>query len=83
MVAVTKTLHNSGSELSDDEELVVAVTNVNQRNLNKQKISPCKNFGLLHSQNCPAEGDVLLAIKWAILRSYVGTGNGSNLVTFN
>ena len=56
MVAVTKTAHNSGSELSDDEELVGAVTNVNQRKLNKQKISPCKNCGLSHSQNCPAEG---------------------------
>ena len=35
IIAVTKTAHNSGSELSDDEELKGAVIKVNQRKLNK------------------------------------------------
>ncbi len=56
MVAVTKTAHNSGSGLSDDEKLVGAVTGVNRRKFNKQKTNPYRNGGLSHTKNCPAEG---------------------------
>ena len=54
MVAVTRNAHSCGSELSYDEDLVVAVTNVNRRKP-KQKFGPCKNCGLWHAQICPAE----------------------------
>ena len=40
MVAVTKNAHSSGSELSEDEDSVGAVANVNRRKP-KQKIGPC------------------------------------------
>ena len=54
MVAVTKNANNSGSELSDDEDSVGAVANVNRRKP-KQKIGLCKNCGLSHAHSCPAE----------------------------
>ena len=53
-MAVTKNVRSSDAELSEDEDSVGAVANVNRRKP-KQKIGPCKNCGLSHAQICPAE----------------------------